>query len=312
MFTIVQLQVLNRILSAKDSSLLVLNNLNSDFFSDYKDEFNFINEHISKYNIVPDIETFLSKFPNFDILNVAETDKYLIEELYSDYNRRKLAKIFNKVRTLLNENKVDEAMNLYMTASEDVSTATHLESIDILRDTSRYDKYLEKTRDFNKFYVKTGFKELDALIGGWDRYEELATIAARPGVGKSWILLKIAIAAAEQGLNVGLYSGEMSELKVGYRADTLISHLSNGQLIHGNTAIQNDYKYFLDNLGDKFTGHIRVITPSMIGGPAGVTALRAFIEKEKLDMLCIDQHSLLEMIEELRTPWKKLQTYQRT
>lgn len=305
MFTIVQLQVLNRILSAKDSSLLVLNNLNSDFFSDYKNEFNFINEHITKYNTIPDIETFLSKFPNFDILNVAETDKYLIEELYSDYNRRKLAKIFNKVRTLLNENKVDEAMNLYMTASEDVSTATHLESVDILRDTSRYDKYIEKTHDFNKFYVKTGFKELDALIGGWDRYEELATIAARPGVGKSWILLKIAIAAAEQGLNVGLYSGEMSELKVGYRADTLISHLSNGQLIHGNTAIQNDYKYFLDNLGDKFTGHIRVITPSMIGGPAGVTALRAFIEKEKLDMLCIDQHSLLEDDRRAKNPVEK-------
>jgi hypothetical protein len=32
----------------------------------------------------------------------------------------------------------------------------------------------------------------------------------------------------------------------------------------------------------------------MINGPAGVTALRAFVEKEKLDILCIDQHSLLE------------------
>ena len=32
----------------------------------------------------------------------------------------------------------------------------------------------------------------------------------------------------------------------------------------------------------------------MIGGPAGVTMLKAFIEKEKLDMLCVDQHSLLE------------------
>ena len=39
---------------------------------------------------------------------------------------------------------------------------------------------------------------------------------------------------------------------------------------------------------------MKVLTPAMINGSAGVTALRAFIEKENLDILFIDQHSLLE------------------
>ena len=209
------------------------------------------------------------------------------------------------MRELLNSNKVDEAMKVYLTASQDAVKATHLDSIDIIHDTSRYDKYIDKCQDFDKFYIKTGFKELDALIGGWDRYEELATIAARPGVGKSWVALKVAIAAAEQGLNVGLYSGEMSELKVGYRADTLISHLSNGKIIHGNSEIQNEYKHFLDIISTKIPGHIRVLTPAMISGPAGVTALRAFIEKENLDMLVVDQHSLLEDDRRAKNPVEK-------
>jgi hypothetical protein len=86
----------------------------------------------------------------------------------------------------------------------------------------------------------------------------------------------------------------MSENKVGYRFDTLVSHISNSGIMRGNTSIQNDYKAYMDNLPDKFKGCLKVITPAMINGPAGVNSLRAFVEKENLDILCIDQHSLLE------------------
>ena len=141
------------------------------------------------------------------------------------------------------------------------------------------------------------------MIGGWDRQEELATIVARTNMGKSWVLLKCAVAAAQTGLTVGLYSGEMSELKVGYRVDTLLSHISNSQLIKGNVSVMNDYKTYMDNLSsDTMMGTIKVLTPSMINGPAGVSALRAFIEKDHLDMLCVDQHSLLEDDKHARNP----------
>ena len=169
-----------------------------------------------------------------------------------------------------------------------------MDAIDILRDTSRYDDYIEKSNDFSKYYVRTGFPELDEIIGGWDRKEELATIIARPNVGKSWILLKVALAAAEQGLTVGLYSGEMSENKVGYRLDTLWGHISNTKITHGNRSVQNDYRLLLDRMAKDIPGKIKVITPKAVNGIMGVNALRAFVEKEKIDILCIDQHSLLE------------------
>lgn len=301
----IQLQFLNKVLQSHDASLLVTNNLTQEYFSDYQEEFNFIQQHLRKYGTVPDEVTFLTKFPEFDIIKVEESDSYLIDALFEDRNKRMLARVFNKVRELLNVGKVEEAMNTYMAASSDVVKATHLEAVDILSDTSRYDAYIERTEDYNKYYVKTGIKELDDIIGGWDRKEELALIAARTNVGKSWMLLKVAIAAAEQGLKVGLYSGEMTENKVGYRIDTLISHISNGKLIHGDASIQNDYKRYLENLSTKISGSIKVLTPKMIGTTPGVTALRAFIEKEKLDMLCIDQHSLLEDDRGARDPVQK-------
>lgn len=301
----VQLQVLNTIINNKDSSILLLNNLTVDYFSDYPNEYNFIKSHLNQYGNIPDQVTFLNKFPNFEVLEVTESTSYLINELYSDYNTRFLAKTFNSVRKLLNEGKIEEAMRVYTNASNDMVKAVHLESVDLLQDTTRYDDYVERCNDFSKYYVKTGFKELDALIGGWDRYEELATIAARPGVGKSWILLIVAKAALEQGLRVGIYSGEMSERKVGYRFDTLTSHISNSAITRGRAEVQNDYKMYIDSLKERYSGCLKVLTPAMINGPAGVTALRAFIEKENLDILCVDQHSLLEDDRGARNPVEK-------
>lgn len=289
----IQLQVLNKILDTKDASIISLNNLTDEYFSDYINEFRFIKSHIDAYGNCPDKETFLAKFPDFDIIKVSEGVPYLVDALYDDKNKRSLAKVFNKVRELLNEDNVDEAMKVYFNASSSISTAKNLTAVDIYEDTKRYDEYVDKIANFNKHYVKTGFTELDTVLGGWDRKEELATIIARPGNGKSMMLFKMTVAAAEQGLTVGIYSGEMGVSKVGYRIDTLISHISNTKLNHGNGDVQAEYKRFLEGRGN-LKGKIFILTPEMVGGSAGVSTLRAFVEKYKLDMLFVDQHSLLD------------------
>ena len=560
----IQCQCLNYILSSKDSSCITSNNLNAEYFSEYVSEFEFIKSHIDEYGNVPDIETFVAKFPDFDLVEVNESVSYLITELYADRNKRKLAGIFNKIRNLLMEDKTSDAMNLYMTAADNLVTASKIQSVDIFENKSRYDEYVNRGTDFSAHYVKTGFPELDRLIGGWDRNDELATIVARTGLGKclakgseilmadgtlkkvedvsvgdrvqsfnkvntvidlhngisngyrivakngdeftvsaghiltcvynyrngmrveekdlvdiviedyinlpqkekekyylfrpsvnypkapthgdpytygcnvgftldsckniqneyiinssdvrfsflsgvidyagvydkklnvisitsknkyalstlnriakslgiytvigddtllllknigeipskmgnryviteycsvdrfnvipvdiieyygfmcdgdsryltsdyilthnTWTLLKTALAAAESGLTVGIYSGEMTETKVGYRIDTLLSHISNRCITHGDISVSNDYKRYLDSVKEKIKGTIKVLTPKMVGGPVGVNALRAFIERDHLDMLCIDQHSLLEDDRKARNPVEK-------
>lgn len=301
----IQLQVLNYILDSKDSSLLLVNNLNKEFFSDYVDEYTYIVEHLKNYGNIPDKASFLSKFPTFDIVEVNESPKYLIDKLYDDKNTRALASIFNEIKDNLMSDNLDKAMDIYMNSAESLLKAKHIDSVDILKDTNRYEAYLERCDNFDKYYVKTGFKELDEIVGGWDREEELATIVARSNQGKSWVLFKCAVAAVEQGLRVGLYSGEMSERKVGYRVDTLISNISNSAITKGDRSVQNIYKKYLDELPTRFDGCLKVLTPNMIDGPAGVTALRAFIERDKLDILFIDQHSLLEDDRHAKAPFEK-------
>ena len=286
---------MNKVLSSRDSSLIELNNLTADYFCDYRDEFNFIKRHLDTYGNICDMPTFLASFPNFEVIEVLESDAYLIKALVDDYNVRKMSDTFNAIKSLILNKQTDKAIDLYQKMGESLNKGVSMQTVDLLHDTSRYERYLDKTEDFSKYYISTGFPELDEIIGGFDRQEELATIVARTNYGKSWILLKCAVSACEQGLRVGLYSGEMSADKVGYRSDTLIGHISNGALTHGNVEFQAEYKRYIDSLGDRFPNAVlKVLTPDSINGPADVNALKVFMEKERLDILFIDQLSLLE------------------
>ena len=295
-----QLQVLNKVLQTKDFSLIELNNLTEDFFFNYKAEFNYIKNHYEKYQSVPDKLTFISIFPEFDIIEVTEPDNYLIEQLYKDYNSSFIASRFNQIKKLIEEDKTDEAVAYLVKSVDNLHQGSAIQSHDLLSDTSRYDRYLERVANHDKYYIRTGFPELDNIIGGLDRENENMVIAARTGIGKTWTLLIMAAAAVQQGLRVGIYSGEMSVDKVGYRIDTIIGGINNNIITRGiDTSVQMQYKNYLENLkrgmySKDGRGALKILTPNDIAGPATVAALRAFVEKEHLEILFIDQYSLLE------------------
>lgn len=292
----IQTQAINYILHTKDTNIITENSLSVDYFSDCAFEFNYIKQHIDTYGNVPDLETFKNIFPNFNIHEVAETPKYIVEQLREDKDKRTIASLLIKAKNEAFAGDIDSAKKTLLVDAPTALNDKELSCVDIIHDTSRYDRYVEKCNNISGYYFPTCFKELDNLIVGWDRNEELATIVARPGVGKSWVLLKCAesILQMNRGYIVGLYSGEMSEDKVGYRFDTLHGNVENSQITHGNVSVQNKYKEYIDNLSN-LNGQLKILTPTMLGGhAAGVSDLRAFVEKEKLDILCIDQHSLLE------------------
>lgn len=291
----IQVQTINYILSTKDSSIIEENNLTVDLFKGYESEFNFIKTHLSMYGQIPDISTFKESFPNFEVKEVNESAKYLVRELNNDYNQSILTSELFAIRDLINEGKIEEAVNRFKNPQQNFSTLDTIKAIDIVHDISRYDEYIEKTKNLSRFFIPTGFKELDRVIQGFDREGEIGAIVARPGVGKSWCLLKFASYSAQLGLNVGIYSGEMSASKVGGRFDTLVGNINNGAINHGNISIRDEYKEYLENLPELIKGSIKVITPSQLGEtPATVDFLGSFIDREKLDILYIDQLSLLE------------------
>lgn len=301
-----QFQIINKVLQNKDYSLITLNNLSADYFFNYKAEYEFIRTHYDAYHTVPDRLTFLNSFPDFVIQDVNEPDNYLIEQLFNDYNQSYLASRFNGMKKFLEADDIQGATRYFLDSVEKLHIGSALTCTDILKDTSRYERYLDMIANQSKYYISTGFKELDKVITGIDRRNENMVIAARPGVGKSWLLLTIAAAAARQGLVVGIYSGEMSVDKVAYRVDTLLGNIDNRKISHGDLYYKDFYKNYLDSLSCAGYGAIKVLTPNDIAGPATVDALQAFVEKEHLDILFIDQYSLLEDTSKAKTTPEKV------
>ncbi|MBS0200316.1 MAG: AAA family ATPase, partial [Proteobacteria bacterium] len=65
--------------------------------------------------------------------------------------------------------------------------------------------------------VATGFDRMDKRLGGWHR-GDLVFIGARPSMGKTALMVNLAINAAKAGHSVGIISGEQSAMQVGQRA----------------------------------------------------------------------------------------------
>ena len=97
----VQLQILNRVLDTKDMKLLVENNLTEEYFIEYPDEYAFIKNHFDKYGKVPDIETFMSNFQDFELIEVNESDRYLVDTVREEYLYSKSVSVIKHAAELL-------------------------------------------------------------------------------------------------------------------------------------------------------------------------------------------------------------------
>ena len=82
--------------------------------------------------------------------------------------------------------------------------------------------------------ISTGVPMLDRILCGGLHKGEMTVLGARPAVGKSAVLLHMAIAAARAGKHVVFVSLEMSAEQIGVRALSTVSDVNAGRLRFGD------------------------------------------------------------------------------
>ena len=289
----IESQVINYILTTKDYDIIVLNNIDKKYFPNYTPEFEFINKHYITYGNVCDLPTFLEKFPEWEPIQVLETRKYLVDKLIEEYVYNASVPIIKAGANMLTNGDSRTAIDYVKSEFDKLNKFTGVEAVELYSDvTNRYEQYLDRVSNPHKYFITTGFIELDDILGGWDRNEDYVVVTARTNAGKSWWLTKfLNEAAIRDNITVGMYSGEMSEDKVGYRLDTLNSHISNTYLSRGREQAQKDYYNYQNKpINNKFY----VCTPSSLGGVPTPQKLKAFVDKYHIQLLGIDQYSLLK------------------
>jgi replicative DNA helicase len=288
----IELQVLNKVLKDGNLSLLVDNGVDGKFFNKFKLEYDFIVNHYREYGVMPDSQTILSnKNLAMEFFDVKDSSDYLIKALKEDRLFNDTVSVLQKIGDLMVEDSV-KAVEYLRGELPKLTQQGTTNGVDITKDQSRL-KVIEDKKQGITQVIKTGLPELDEVIYGWMPGEELATIVARTGQGKTWLLLWFMVAAWKQGKRVGIYSGEMTDERIGYRIDTIINNFSNKELVRGTIPNLDGYKQYLNGLKNSDTPFF-VISKKQLGGRATVTKLRHFAEANKLDILGIDQYTLLE------------------
>lgn len=286
----VELQLLSKILSTGNYSILEDNYITSEYFAGtgFEAEFQYIADHHNQYGNVPDKATFLAKFPDIELVDVTESDKYLVDTIREEYLFKKCKPILEKAAEL-SVKDANAGVEYLMQSMKDLQPNYQLNGVDLIADAEqRLEHYKERVEHQDDWYFSSGFPELDTVIHGIQRGEELMVLFARTNQGKSWVLEKMITHIWRQGFNVGYISPEMGADSIGYRFDTLYKGFSNKDLMWGNKDINLDeYERYIAELKKQQSKFI-VATPLDFGNKITVSKLRNFVKQYKLEALAID------------------------
>lgn len=282
------LQILSKIILSNDYSLITNNFLTKEHFIQFEDEFDYITKHYQKYGNVPDKTTFLAKFPDFEIVEVTESDKYLVDTIKEEYLFVQCGPILQKSADILKTDS-NEAVRYLIRELNGLQMSYELGGVDLVADSSeRYEDYIERKEHPDTWTFTTGFPELDDLTHGIERQEEVIVIFARINNGKSFFTEKICVHVWQLGFNVGYLSPEMSANSIGYRFDTLYKGFSNKSLMWADKSIETqEYEDYIKDLKTKKNKFI-VSTPMDFNKQITVSKLKEWIKQYKLDIIAID------------------------
>lgn len=141
--------------------------------------------------------------------------------------------------------------------------------------------------------IPSGFRDIDAMLGGWQR-SDLILVAARPSMGKTSFGLGCLIGAAEAGYHVAFVSLEVSCVQLavrllGMQAPLDVHELRCGRITHEGwrrissaAAVVSNWAGWIDDTAMLTLDQLR----------AKVRRLKA---QEKLDLLIIDYLQLMQV-----------------
>lgn len=262
---------------------------------DHRRVFAWILDFYGRYGSVPTERSLKAEFPTYRLPSVMEPYEYYIDKM------RSLRK-----RTLLVEGVV--AAHDALAAGDDVGSAqAHLArtlerlglEVTALTDENavetheeRIVAYKEKKANAGKLTgIPTGFPTLDAVSGGFHE-QQFVLFGGRPKQGKSFLLLKSAIAAQDAGYKVLFLSFEMSAFEQLARYDAITCGVNVNHILQGSMDL-SELKKLRQGMRRR-TDLPPFIVSSDISATTTVSGLSAKVDEHDPDIVFVDGVYLME------------------
>jgi KaiC/GvpD/RAD55 family RecA-like ATPase len=206
----------------------VMNIMNSENFDrKLRPVAEFIVEHSTKYNILPDpVQIKATTGQDIDVvpdLTDGHNDWFL-EEFESFTKRQELERAIMKAADLLEKGEFDPVEKLIKDAVQ----------ISLQRDMGT-DYFADPKARINKYFnaggqVSTGWPQMDKLLYGGFSRGELNIFAGGSGSGKSLVMMNIALNWLQSGLSGVYISLELSEELTSLRTDAMLTSMSTREI----------------------------------------------------------------------------------
>jgi replicative DNA helicase len=222
-------QVLGAILQADESTPDLMAMVHEDMFStsEYKDIFRsakYLYDSGRQVNII----SILTHNKKHDIMKLTDVSGAIASTahvmdcakiLVQEFIRHEIVSLASKISNMaLAQDDVFDILNYTGTTAGNLEQTISPSTIEHVS-TIVKEQAIKREKVIDMAGIPTGFKELDQLLGGFVD-EWLIIVAARPGMGKTSLMLSFAYYIAKQNFAVDIYSMEMSK---GQLTDNLIS-----------------------------------------------------------------------------------------
>ena len=138
---------------------------------------------------------------NLNFLVFNRISQSIVDDLREQSLFRSACYVINK-STELFEKDANEGAKFLLANIDKLKPKYSMHFVDIAHDVdTRYNEYLERQNNFSKYFMPSGFDELDAHgFIGYERRDDLVLFTARTGQGKSFVLTKSASSVFAQGV----------------------------------------------------------------------------------------------------------------
>jgi replicative DNA helicase len=272
-----------------------------EMFRSFGEEWYFINEFYSKHGKIPDKKTIERRFPGFLVADTVDTE-YFAYELKQSHTEWLLADVIKDAALMLSDKDVNGALKYIH--DHTMKIAQHMGMVD---DTDIFDAedelYLDIQERVNRFEIygssgiPTGFPSIDEAIGGLNP-GELIILGARLGVGKSYLLQRMAASAVTHGHTVQFDALEQTRSQVNIRIMSMLSGkigqsvFSSKDLMQGKNIDLVEWRRFLRTVRNEIPGKLHVADAR--SGPLDFTTINGQIERNKPGILFIDYLTLMK------------------
>ena len=251
-------------------------------------------DYYQRYNAVPTYAALKLEFPTYRLIKVEEPYQFYIDRFRDARERYILTDTEMDLHEALEDGDLKLAKDrVYQGLNKIGAEVSSLSDVNITRDwEARYNEYETDRKRTNELTgITTGFDKYDLLTGGYHE-EQFILFAGQAKQGKSWLMIKSALAAQEAGYKVLFITFEMSMKEQEARYDGMVHGLNSNRVLRRTLtdAEMKDMKRTMQHRAQQ----TEIIFSADISATTTPSGLSGKIDEHQPDIVFVDGIYLME------------------